>query len=671
MDHPLNWNEEDALAVNAIRFLAADMVEKANSGHPGMPMGFSLPAHVLWSRWLTFNPDNPFWPGRDRFILSCGHGSALLYSLLHLAGYDLPMEQIKQFRQWESITPGHPEFGLTAGVETTTGPLGQGISNAVGMAMAQRYIREQLGTAEGVGFDPLDHRIWVIASDGDLMEGVSSEASSIAGHQRLGRLNVLYDDNHISIDGRTDLTFSEDVEVRYTAYGWHVTRAEGSDPELIQKALSEAASVTDRPSLIRVRTVIGEGAPTKRDTSGVHGSPLGAEENAAARKNMGWTRDPFDIPDEVYTLYSEAADRGRTAHETWLGKLETWLAEDVDRAAQYEQLVHGALPEDAFSDLPVYEVGEKLATRKAAGAVLNAIAPKVLSLFGGNADLAASTGLTVKGGGDFLPGSPGGRNVHYGIREHAMGAAAVGMALYGLKPYTGTFFTFSDYMRPSIRLASIMHLPVIFVFTHDSIGVGEDGPTHQPVEQLMSLRAMPGLTVLRPGDANETVAAFRYAVEEAAQPTLILASRQGIPVLEGTAQMGGEGVSRGGYVLLDCDGDPELILIGTGSELHLAVGAAETLAEEGVAVRVVSLPSWELFERQDAEYRESVLPGSVTARVSVEAGVTFGWERYLGDEGIAVGIDRYGASAPGGVVMEKLGFTVDAVLAAARKVLGS
>lgn len=671
MDFPLHWSDEDQLAVNAIRILSADMVDKANSGHPGMPMGFALPAHILWSRWMNFNPDNPFWPGRDRFVLSCGHGSALHYSLLHLAGYDLPMDQIKQFRQWESLTPGHPEFGLTAGVETTTGPLGQGISNAVGMAMAQRYVREQLGTSSEEGFDPLDHRTWVIVSDGDLMEGVSSEASSIAGHQRLGRLNVLYDDNHISIDGRTDLSFSEDVEVRYTAYGWHVTRADGHDPESIQKALVEAASVTDRPSLIRVRTVIGEGSPNKRDTSGVHGSPLGPEENALTRKELGWTREPFDIPEEVYSLYSSAADRGRLAHENWLSELEPWLAANVDRADLYEQLVHGQLADDIFVDLPTFEVGEKIATRKAVGAALNAVAPMMPALFGGNADLAASTGLTVKGAGDFLPGNPGGRNVHFGIREHAMGAAAVGMALYGLRPYTGTFFTFSDYMRPSIRLASLMKLPVNFIFTHDSIGVGEDGPTHQPVEHLMSLRAMPGLVVLRPGDANETVAAFRFAVNYDRGPVLMLASRQGMPVLEGTAQVAGEGVDRGGYVLLDCDGTPDLILIGTGSELHLAVNAAEALAEEDVNVRVVSLPSWELFEQQDEEYRESVLPQGVKARVSVEAGVTLGWERFLGEKGKAVGLDRYGASAPGGTVMKNLGFTTEAVIAAAKEVLGA
>ncbi len=664
------WNDMDRLAVDTIRMLAVEMVEKAHSGHPGMPMGFATPAHALFTRYLTFNPDNPFWPARDRFVLSCGHGSALLYSLLHLSGYDLPMEQLQQFRQWESITPGHPEFGLTPGVETTTGPLGQGISNAVGMAMAQRYIREQLGVAED-GFDPLDHFVYVIASDGDLMEGVSGEASSLAGRHRLGRLIVLYDDNKISIDGSTDLAWGEDVEVRYTGYGWHVDRADGTDGDAVTAAIQRAREVGDRPSLIRVSTTIGLGAPHKQGTSGVHGSPLGPDELAATREALGWDHDPFYIPEEVYSLYAEAAERGRVAHEAWLGRLDQWLGEDPARADLWDQLVHGHLPEDVFDSLPGWKGGEQISTRKAAGAVLNAIAGKTKMFVGGNADLAGSTSMTVKDGGSFLPENPGGRNLHFGIREHAMGAVSNGMALYaGLRPYAGTFFTFSDYMRPSIRLAAIMGIPVTFVFSHDSIGVGEDGPTHQPVEQLASLRAMLGLVVLRPGDGPETAEAFRVALERTDGPSLILTTRQNLPVVDRERYAGAEGVSRGGYILADCEGTPEVILIGTGSELQHALGAYEQLTAEGSKVRVVSLPSWELFSTQDQAYRDEVLPPSVKARVSIEAGVRFGWERFVGSQGVAIGLDRYGASAPGDLIMEKLGFTADNVVKTARKLMG-
>lgn len=668
MGEGMKWNDTDRLAVDTIRMLAVDIIEKANSGHPGMPMGFAIPAHALFSRLLTFNPDNPFWPARDRFVLSCGHGSALLYSMLHLSGYDLPMEQLQQFRQWESITPGHPEFGLTAGVETTTGPLGQGISNAVGMAMAQRYIREQLGI--GNGFDPLDHFIYVFASDGDLEEGVSSEASSLAGRQRLGRLIVLYDDNNISIDGKVDIAWCEDVEVRYTAYGWHVDRADGTDGDAILAAIERAKKVGDRPSLIRVSTTIGYGAPHKQGTSGVHGSPLGKEEMAATKAALGWDHEPFYIPQEILSLYADAADRGRAAHEEWLQQLDKWLGEDKGRAELWDQLVHGHLPKDVFDTLPTWKGGDSVSTRKAAGAVLNAIAGKTRMFFGGNADLAASTVMTIKEGGNFLPENPGGRNINYGIREHAMGAVSNGMALYaGLRPYTGTFFTFSDYMRPSIRLAAIMGVPVTFVFSHDSIGVGEDGPTHQPVEQLASLRAMPGLVVLRPGDGPETAEAFRDALERSDGPTLILTTRQNLPVVDREKYAGVDGLHKGGYILADCEGTPELILIGTGSELQHALGAYEKLAAEGKKVRVVSLPSWELFAAQDKTYRDKVLPPKVTARVSIEAGVSFGWERFVGSEGVVIGLDRYGASAPGDLVMEKLGFTVENVIEAAKRVL--
>ena len=669
-DRNVDWTGTDDLSVNTIRILAAEMVQKANSGHPGMPMGFALPAHVLWSRFLRFCPDDPFWPGRDRFVLSAGHGSALLYSLLHLCGYDLPMEQIKRFRQWESITPGHPEYGMTPGVETTAGPLGQGVGNGVGMAIAQRYVRETLGLHETDGFDPLDHSIFVVAGDGDLQEGVASEAASLAGHLKLGRLIILYDDNHITIDGTTELSWSEDVSARFAAYGWQTLRADGDDPQGVADTLLSALADEQRPSLIAVRTHIGHGSPNKQDTSGVHGAPLGEEELEATKKALEWTAKPFDIPDEVYSLYSEIADRGRREYAEWNQAFNGWLAADGSREPVWNQLVRGVLPADWQSALPEFEAGGSIATRAAAGEVVNSIASQLPLLVGGSADLAGSTKTDVKGAPDFLPTQPGGRNLRFGIREHAMGAAANGMALYaGLRPHTGTFLVFSDYMRPPLRLAAMMGLPVIFVFSHDSIGVGEDGPTHQPVEHIASLRAIPGLNVIRPCDATETACAFRAALENGNGPTAILTSRQGVPVIDRTRFASAYGLMRGGYVLADCEGTPQLVLIATGSEVSLALGAWDKLNDEGISTRVVSMPSWELFAEQDENYRDDVLPPQVIARVSIEAGISLGWDRWVGDNGIVICIERFGTSAPGKLAFEKFGFTVEDVITRAKSLI--
>ncbi len=668
---PLSWSETDDLAVNTIRILSADMVEKANSGHPGMPMGFALPAHVLWTRFLKFNPDNPFWPARDRFLLSCGHGSALLYSLLHLAGYDLTIDDIKDFRQWESKTPGHPEFGQTSGVETTAGPLGQGVGIGVGMAMANRYIKECLEVKDG-DFNPLDHFMYVVASDGDLQEGISGESSSLAGVQKLGNLIVLYDDNGISIDGGTEISWCEDVPKRYQAYGWHTVTADGTDPESIYNAILEARHATDKPSLISVKTHIGFGSPAKQDTSGAHGAPLGAEELAATKKALGWKYEPFEIPGEAYTAYVTSADIGRDAHEEWLKTLGVWLSEDTTRDELWEELIHGKLPEGIFNNLPEFEAGKKIATRAAFGDAFNAIASNMKGLFGGNADLAGSVKAVVKGAGSFLPTEPGGRNINFGIREHAMGAAAIGMSLYaGIKPYTGTFFTFSDYMRPSIRLAALMNLQTLFVFSHDSIGVGEDGPTHQPIEHFAAIRTIPNVHVYRPGDAAETAYSLKMALERTEGPTSILTTRQGLPVIDRSKYAEVDGVAKGGYVLADCNGTPELIFIATGSELSLAIEAHEQLAAEGIKTRVISLPCWEKFSEQSVVYRNSVIDPTVKARVGVEVGISFGWERWIGDYGQMMSIDRFGGSGPASEVFKALGITLENLVSLAKETLAS
>ena len=667
---PLNWTDLDDLAVNTIRTLSMDMVQKANSGHPGMPMGFALGAHLLFTRFMQFNPDNPFWSGRDRFILSCGHGSALIYSLLHLSGYDLSMEELKNFRQWGSKTAGHPEYMETPGVETTTGPLGHGISTSVGMAMAQRYVREQLGTHAGEGFDPLDHFTYVIASDGDLQEGVSSEACSLAGRQKLGRLVVLYDDNRISIDGSTDKAWVEDVNKRFDAYGWHTLTADGNNPDELYAAIVEARKVTDKPSLIKVRTHIGHGSPNKQDSSKAHGAPLGEEEIALTKKALGWQHtEPFFVPDEVYGLYSETADRGRSLHEQWLKLADKWQDDHADLKPLYEEMMHGVPAAAGLDDLPLFEAGKGMATRGASGIVLNALAKKNRSIIGGSADLAGSVMTMLDGETDFLPENPGGRNVYFGIREHGMGAIANGMTLYGLRPYTGTFLQFADFMRPAIRLAALMKLPALFVFSHDSIGLGEDGPTHQPVEHYAALRAIPNLHVWRPGDANETTVAWKMAMKRLDGPSTILTTRQKLATIDREKFAKVENAERGGYILADSDGTPELILIATGSELTLALEAWEKLTADGVKVRLVSMPCWEQFDAQDEAYRAEVLPKVVTKRMSIEVGIAMGWERFVGSEGRTFSLERFGASAPAEDLFREFGFTLDKVIEAAKELL--
>ena len=659
----------DELCVNTIRALAIDSVERANSGHPGAPMGLAPSAYVLWTRHLRHNPQNPKWPDRDRFVLSAGHASALLYSLLHLTGYELELEDLKGFRQWGSRTPGHPEYGVTPGVETTTGPLGQGFANAVGMAMAEELLAARFNSG---GHAIVDHRTWGICSDGDLMEGISHEAASLAGHLRLGKLNFIYDDNRISIDGSTDLSYSDDVAKRFEAYGWHTTRVtNGTDLDAIDAALVEARARADRPSMILVRTHIAQGAPTKQDTAGSHGSPLGEAEIKAWRENIGWPDEDFHIPSEALAVFRAQIDRGKEAEARWQEKFRTWASSEPELADEWERRMARRLP-DLDAIMPAIE-GEKLATRKAAVKTLAALAPAVPELIGGSADLTESNGTALGDEAAFAPGAPG-RYIHYGIREHAMAATMNGMVLHGgLRPYGGTFLIFSDYMRNSVRLAALMEIPTIFVYSHDSIALGEDGPTHQPVEQLASLRAIPGLTVIRPADANETVAAWKVALENTEGPTAIVVTRQDLPIIDRDSYPAAESLSRGAYVLSELGPEqamPDVILIGSGSEVPVAMSAADTLATEGTRVRVVSMPSWELFASQPLDYRDSVLPPEVTARVSIEAALTFGWEKWVGAGGTPVGVDRFGASAPGPTVMTELGITPGHVADAARALLG-
>ncbi|RME75396.1 MAG: transketolase [Chloroflexi bacterium] len=653
----------DQLCVNTIRTLAIDGVQKANSGHPGMPMGAADMAYVLWTQFLRHNPKNPDWPNRDRFILSAGHGSMLLYSLLHLTGYDLPLEQLKQFRQWGSLTPGHPEYGLTPGVETTTGPLGQGFATGVGMAMAEAFLA---ATFNRPGFELVNHYTYAIVSDGDLMEGVSHEAASLAGHLKLGKLIYLYDDNHISIDGSTDLAFTEDRMKRFEAYGWHVQQVDGFDREAIAQAIKAAQAVTDKPSIIACRTIIGYGSPNKANTAGVHGAPLGEEEVRLTKQAYGWDPDKtFYIPDEALAHFRQAVDRGQKLEQEWRDLLARYSEAYPEEAAAFQQALSGELPEGWTEALPSFPAdGKAVATRKASGVVLNALAPKLPTLIGGSADLAPSNNTFLKDYPVFSAENYAGRNIHFGVREHGMVAALNGMALHGgVIPYGGTFFVFSDYCRPAIRLAAMAHIPSIFVFTHDSIGLGEDGPTHQPVEQLPSLRAMPNLVLIRPADANETVYAWKVALERRDGPVAILLTRQGLPVFDRTKMADASGLEKGAYVLLDADRVyPDIILIASGSEVQLAVEAHARLAEQGIAARVVSMPSWELFKKQPPEYRSSVLPPSVKARLAVEAAVPMGWEQWVGDRGTVIGLDRYGASAPYKVLFEQFGFTVDDVV---------
>jgi transketolase len=662
----------EELCINSIRFLAIDAVEKAKSGHPGLPMGAAPMAFVLWDRFMRYNPKNPKWFNRDRFILSAGHGSMLQYALLYLTGYEsLTIEDLKQFRQWESKTPGHPENFMTSGVEVTTGPLGQGISNAVGLAMAEAHLAAKFNKPDHT---IVDHYTYVILGDGCNQEGVSSEACSLAGHLGLGKLIALYDDNKITIDGHTDLSFTEDVGKRYEAYGWHVLTVEegNTDLEAIHKAIEEAKAVTDKPSLIKVRTTIGYGSPNKANTHGVHGAALGGSEVQATREHLGWEYEPFDIPEDALNHWRKAIERGAKYEEEWNKNFENYKAKYEPEAAELERLISNKLPEGWDKVLPTYSPEDKAdATRNHSGKCLNSLAGVLPEVIGGSADLAGSCMTLIKSSGDFLKGQYENRNLRFGVREHGMGALCNGIALHGtgLIPYGATFLVFADYMRAAIRLSALSHAGVIWVMTHDSIQLGEDGPTHQPVETIASLRAIPQLTVIRPADGNETSGSYKVAIEAANQnrPTLLALSRLAQPNLAGTSI---EGVTKGAYILSDSDGTPEIILIGNGSELQLCVGAAEKLRGEGKKVRVVSMPSWELFDAQDEAYRESVLPKAVTKRLAVEAASSFGWCRYLGTEGAMISIDRFGVSAPGPVALEKFGYTVDNVVAKAKTLLG-
>ncbi len=677
----------DQLCINTIRMLSVDAVEKAKSGHPGAPMGLAPSAYVLWTRFLKHNPHNPSWPDRDRFVLSAGHGSMLLYSMLHLTGYDLSLEQIQQFRQWDSRTPGHPERGLTPGVETTTGPLGQGFGNGVGMAIAEAHLAARYNRP---GFAIVDHFTYGIVSDGDLMEGVAAEAASLAGHLKLGKLVYLYDNNHISLAAATDLTFTEDCAKRFEAYGWHTQTVEdGNDLEAIDGALSAARSETGRPSLVLVRTHIGYGSPGKQDTFEAHGSPLGTEEVKRTKQKLGWPAEPpFLVPQEALARFRESVGRGEKAEAEWNQRFSAYTQKFPELAREFEETMRGKLPKGWDEGIPDFPPDPKgLATRAASGKVLNAIAPKLPTLIGGSADLNPSTFTVLQNLGDFespqrecsdSQGAAGGgwsyagRNLHFGVREHGMAASLNGMAAHGgIIPFGSTFLMFSDYMRPAIRLAALMELGVIYVFTHDSIGVGEDGPTHQPIEQLAALRAIPRLVVIRPGDANETAVAWRVAIESRHRPVALALTRQNVPTFDRREFALAEGLWRGAYVLADAsNGKPDLVLIGTGSEVGLVVAARQKLAEQKIQARVVSMPSWELFDLQPIEYRESVLPRLIRPRLAVEAGLPQGWHRYVGDSGEVIGIERFGASAPGNVVMEKLGFTVDHVVERAVKLLG-
>lgn len=647
--------EKHRLAANTIRGLTMDAVQKANIGHPGMPMGMADVAVVLWTQFLKHNPQDPQWFDRDRFVLSAGHGSMLLYSLLHLSGYDLPLAELMQFRQWGSQTPGHPEYGHTAGVETTTGPLGQGITNAIGMALAEKWLAARFNQP---GFDLVNHYTYVIASDGDLMEGISAEASSLAGHLGLGRLIVLYDDNHITIDGRTELTFTEDVLARYVAYGWHTSRVDGHDPLAVMAAIQEAQGVA-RPSIIACRTIIGYGSPNKQGTAKAHGEPLGEEEIRLTKQALGWPLEPlFYVPDEVPTFLASNGEAQAAWESLWGHYQEAY----PELAVAFQQALNGDLPTDWSAIMPTFEVGKALATRASSGMVLNAIAPHVPYLLGGSGDLTGSNNTALKGESPLSRDDFSGRYIHFGIREHAMGGMMNGMVLHGgVRPYGGTFLVFSDYMRGSIRLAALMGAPVIYVFTHDSIGLGEDGPTHQPIEQLMSLRAIPGLTVIRPCDAVEVAEAWQIALENKTGPTALVLTRQAVPTLNHVQSQITGSVAQGAYVIKQPTRRPQVVLMGTGSEVHIALEAEKLLAEQGVGAQVVSMPSWELFAAQPDAYKNSVLLPHIKARVSVEAGVTLGWERYIGDAGTAIGLDRFGASAPYKTIYEKLGLTAEAV----------
>jgi transketolase len=659
----------EELCINSIRFLAIDAVEKANSGHPGLPMGAAPMAFVLWDRFMRFNPKNPKWIDRDRFVLSAGHGCMLQYALLHLMGYDsVSLDDIKQFRQWGSNTPGHPENHVTPGVEVTTGPLGQGIANGVGLAVAEAHLAAKFNKPD---CQLIDHYTYVILGDGCNMEGVSGEACSLAGHWGLGKLIALYDDNHISIDGSTDIAFTEDVGKRFEAYGWHVQAVEAGDTDLeaIAKAIETAKAVTDKPSLIKIRTTIGYGSPNKGNTAGVHGAALGKDEVIATRENLGWQYEPFVVPEDALNHFRKAVERGAQCEAQWQEKLAYYKAKYPQEAAEFERLTSGTLPQGWEKVLPTYTPEDKaVATRKHSEITLNALAPVLPELIGGSADLTHSNLTHLKVSGDFQKGQYQNRNIRFGVREFGMGAICNAIALHGsgLIPYGATFLVFTDYMRNAIRLSALSEAGSIWVMTHDSVALGEDGPTHQPVEHVASLRVIPNLLVMRPADGNETSGAYKVAIENRHRPTLLALSRQNLPNLAGSSI---EAVTKGAYILSDSEGTPDIILIGTGSEVSLCVKAADVLRGEGKKVRVVSMPCWELFEEQDAAYRESVLPQAVKKRVTVEAGTTFGWCRYAGSEGASIGIDSFGASAPGDIALAKFGLTVDNVVAKAKALL--
>ncbi len=659
--------EKLILAANTVRGLSMDGVQKANSGHPGMPMGMADAAVVLWTQYLKFNPADPDWADRDRFVLSAGHGSMLLYSLLHLTGYDLSLDDLRNFRQWGSKTPGHPEAHITAGVETTTGPLGQGISNAVGMAMAERWLAAHFNRPE---FPVVNHMTYAIASDGDLMEGISHETASLAGHLGLGKLIVLYDDNHISIDGSTDLSFSENVALRFAAYGWHTLQVSGNDPASVNEGLAAAKAEADRPSLLLCRTTIAYGSPNKANTSGAHGEPLGEEEIRLTKAALGLPVDEsFYVPDGVYDTMRAAAQDGAAAETAWRDMWRRYEAAYPELATQFEQGL--SLETDVQLDVDhLFDLSKKMATRNASGVVLNAVAQQVPNLVGGSADLTPSNKTTIKGETFLTRDDFSGRYIHFGVREHGMGSIMNGMARHGgIRPFGGTFLIFSDYMRPTLRLAGLMEAPVIYVFTHDSIGLGEDGPTHQPIEQLMSMRVIPNLTTIRPADSREVTAAWLSAINNIHGPTALVFSRQSVPTLPNSSV---EAAQRGAYIVSEpADGAAaDVILIGTGTEVYLAVEAQEILAADGIAARVVSMPSWELFAKQPQAYQDEVLPPDMTARVSIEAGATVGWERYVGLQGETIGLDHFGASAPYEELYANFGITAEAMAAAAKRVLG-
>jgi transketolase len=679
--------ELNQLCINTIRFLSVDAVQKANSGHPGLPLGAAPMAYILWTRFLKHNPSNPQWFNRDRFILSAGHGSMLLYSLLHLTGYDLPLDQIKQFRQWGSITPGHPERGVTPGVETTTGPLGQGFGNGVGMAIAEAYLAARYNRPD---FEVISHFTYGLVSDGDLMEGVASEAASLAGHLKLGKLIYLFDNNHITLSASTQLSFTEDISKRFEAYGWHTQEVtDGNNLEAIENAINIARQETERPSLILVRTHIGFGSPNKQDTFEAHGSPLGVEEVRLTKQNLGWPLEPpFYIPEEVQAYFRQALEYGYMAEDDWNAMVSDYEQNYPQPANELNELVRDELPTNWKSDIPRFPADSKgMATRIASSKILESFNQKLPGLIGGSADLNPSTYTELKGEGNFFPHSLAlsdlqgsaeggwsyaGRNISFGVREHGMGAIMNGLAAHGgIIPFGATFLTFSDYMRPSIRLAALMRLHVVYVFTHDSIGMGEDGPTHQPVEHLVSLRAIPGLIVIRPCDANETAVAWRYALEKMDGPVALILTRQNVPNLDRKHLASEEGLLHGAYILdKDSEEKPELILIASGSEVSLIVAAKQKLKDNNISVQLVSMPSWELFDDQPRAYRESVLPPGVTARLSVEAGSTQGWKKYVGDQGEVIGIDHFGASAPGPVLQHEFGLTIEEICSASLNLLG-